>query len=179
MFALRDSGTASRGPTCHDPVKITEWSGWNEWSGCKPEELPKEPTYFHPEVESKQDDDEQDGDEQDGGEQDGDKQDDKEPDFVRIGFCKLGFQTRERSRVKDDQIEHDKQQVMCVAFQAGYAKCIHALRLMARDLFDWFNEPPMYYDLGVAYYDFYPQFEGKWPIGDKFKHEAALEGALD
>ena len=101
-----------------------------------------------------------------------DEQADKEPEFARIGFCEFGFQTRERSRLKDYQIEHDKQQVICVGPQSnGYLKCVHALRLAAHDPFDWFNDHPFYYDDGVVYYDFYPQFEGKWPVGGNFKHD--------
>ena len=92
---------------------------------------------------------------------------DNAKEFAKVGSCEFGQKTRERQRTKDNAVENDEQKIMCFGPLFGLA-CVHNVRIMARDLFDWFAYD---YDNGAVYYDFNPQFEGKWPIGGKFKHD--------
>ena len=167
MFKLGDRGTIYPGPLCHDPAKISAWSEWNEWSGCKPAEN-EQPAADQAAAEEKPVENENSTDDEQSTD---DEKTDKEPEFTKFGSCEFGYQTRVRSRVKDDEIEHDKQQVMCLGPMSVRLPCIHSLKMAAHDPFGWFNEAPFYYDMGAAYYDFYPQFDGLWPVGGKFAHE--------
>ena len=89
-------------------------------------------------------------------------------EFATVGSCEFGEQTRDRSRVKDNVVENDQQKIWCFGPMSYTLPCVHNLRIMEKDLFDWFSDD---YDMGAVYYDFNPQFEGKWPVGGKFAHQ--------